>query len=239
MPTSYNPDGVNDCQGTTPLPPPTWSLASGPMPQEALAFLRPIFPSPWPASSLIQYTLDGAQPVLPQNYGPNSPFTMRHWTLTDTNMCSSMALYVPQFDAPLICRARLLNEAICPTSAVSPTVTRVYVPEGYIREPDFERLSNYGASLRIHMRTGYPASYPDGYAFVAYTLDGTTPGYGPEAPNGVNSPVWTDWNDNNGATIPIFTDAQQQVVTLKARNYLLIGGTYVPGPVVEWSYPRL
>lgn len=234
----YYPDGVFDCQGTTPLPAPTWSLASGVISQDALAFLRPIFPNPWPASSLIQYTLDGGQPLLPPECA--GPCGTHHWTKLDTNNCQSIAFQVTEFNAPLICRARLLNNAYCSQpGSVSPTVTRVYVPEGFIREPQFDRPSSYASDLRIHMTTSYPDNYPDGFAFVVYTLDGSTPVYSPNAAPGQNSPVWPDWNDDWGQTISIFADTDAEVVTLKARNCLILEGQFIAGEVVTWNYPRL
>jgi len=259
MPDIFYPDLQYDCQGVTPLPAPSWSLPSGVYQQEYidgedlepfLAFLRPTWPDPWPASSVIQYTVDGSSPAKPypcyQNCG-----TVRVWTKTDTNYCNSMmnvlASTMPEFNEPLVFKARIMNVAYCPQpGSVSPTVTRVYVPEGFIKEPLFDKPSSYDSTLSIRMQTGYYTNngnpnddYPDGFAFVSYTLDGTTPTFDPNAAPGTNSPSWPDWHDVWGWTIPIFTDDEQDEVTLKCRNYLIIEGQYIAGEVVEWTYPRL
>jgi hypothetical protein len=140
----------------------------------------------------------------------------------------------------LICRARLYNTAYCgQPGSYSPTVTEVYVPPGYIKIPEFDRPSSYTSTLAIRMRTGYSNTYPDGFAFVAYTLDGSEPVYYENSADGVSSPTWTDYLDDLGYTIPIFANDGQQVVTLKARNYLYIGGKAVPGEIAQWTYPRL
>ena len=224
------------CGTGVPFPQPVFSIPSGVLDVTTAADLYLSMEGGFSLSGTIFYTLDG---TFPQNcleeFGNLSCGTTRAWTQNGLRFC--MPIEIEPADLPLTIKA-ISTTALCLPRPSSPLSTAVYVPPGYINLPEFDRPSSYDVTLQIALRTGYTADYPDGYAFVCYTLDGTEPVFADAAADGLGAPTWTDANDDAGFRIGVFENAVAgQDVTLRARNYLQINGINVPGEIVTWTFP--
>ncbi len=224
------------CGTNLPFPKPVFSLPNGVIDPNDPVDLYLSMEGGFSMSGTVFYTTDGSTPqnCLEVTGGLNCG-TTQALTRNHLRFCSPLAI-APN-NGPITIKA-LSTTALCSPRESSQVSTAVYVPPGYIKAPLFERPSNYDAGLSISMRTDYPSTYPDGFAFVCYTLDGSEPVYSSYAADGVGSPTWADWNDDFGHRIEIFANAAPgESVTLRARNYLYISGVFVPGEIVTWTFP--